>query len=1125
MRFLGSTFAVVAVTLMACLPPAMGQETKPKSNEPDAFQLPDGTIIFYASPDSKQTPTPNSVRLSAKEYASLLDRAARADREARSTAPSECRIVAAINTKNEKAVVSLTFHYRFKTNVAKSTVSLGGRASFPVSARFDSGEVPLLRATDDGYAVFVEKPGEYGLTIVSEINIVAKQNGNEVGFETTLPGAVVTSLTLEKLANAPASAMLTTRSPAGILESKRVPRSQWESNPDRPNGLPLGAATSLELTWDNLTAHISGMTSAEFDLAVHIEDAQIDSVTRIRLKGPRTSWPLVLPPRSMVVIERIVEKQPPVSDPRATVIPPASPTGSDWIVNVPEPGEWLVTSTVKTARPEKSSPGYGGHYPVGPVAVPDAMFQMGKIRFFAPPAVRIDTQHGSEIRVIDTPIVPGESVANVTYSVRTVPLTQPNQPAKPLMTFDVRPAPSMVQIKPSHRFRLTEAGWQLKSDLQIVPVLTEVNQLVVLIPSTWGAVEFGPAELVEAVQVIQEANNTRRLAVRLTSNRKEPFNLALETTIPFTTGLRTSNAIIPVPMFLNTVIRETNVSASVPDGWTVKGSINESGTGAGAGQIIRQTAMTEDGAGVGNPGKSTGPISLISATCDRSASSVTLTWQPYRPELLTTVSAEVTVSDRQIVIAQSMTFNAQSPYSRPIRLRGPNLASGLRATPSLTPVSSGEYTFVPPTDKKTFSLTVSYAVPLPAKQGESDFAIPLLWPEESTRTNTTARIWLPPGKSYMGVKGPWREEPPTPSPDRETWPTETLTSIRNTNDPAPGLVLNLADAGPGDSTASHAIVERVYASAWLGEEGTRRIRARYSFSRWPSAGLEWDLPSDSVAEFWLDGKRIEASPIPARDAGEFTSMRIPMPDSRLGRSSAILDLRLTSRSDRTDGKTISLPTLRNTLFRTSPFWSITCAPGSLALDFRRELTNGMVWKWRGLPYGLGLLPMDSLEDLSARTGEESESDVANARVSAFGQSTQSDSLLRFTTVPRTLFYLICSGGILFFGFVLMIAPNARRSTLIAVVAIAFAVGMIVWPQVVAQSVVAAQPGLLIGLSLFVLLSLRQRWQVRNRRSLSAFERLGVEQKPLGDSANDRTQGSQSRPPRAATPVPVPQEPR
>jgi hypothetical protein len=967
-------------------------------------------------------------------------------------APGECRVSFTTDRRGDADVAAVTLTYRFQTPSPRSTVSLGGRGTFPATARYATGETPALIAGDEGLSVRVPAAGSYELTVVTECAVVPRQGGGDVGFDLSLPGSVVTTLTAT--GPAPRTYVVTANGGGAGNETRRFGPGALAATADRPGGVPLGPVTALAVSWDDPTARPFATTTATFDTDVRVEDTVVEGVTRLRVTGNERKWALELPDAAQVEVTRF----PAAADGRVergvSVSKPASP-GLPWVVSVPEPGEWLVTVRHRTVRPAKGTPEWLGPYAVGPVTVVGASRQTGTVRLYAPPAVRVVVSHGSELRPAD-PAPGGGDAPAATFFARTVPASPGDRPAPPLLTFDVRPAPAAVAIRPSHRLRLSDAGWQWRAVVRVIPTHVELTQVVIDVPAGWGGLEAGPADVVDGVQPVPGDGSSRRVTVRLATPRKEAFDLTLDSSYTTPGGPNATTHTIAFPRVVAATERDARVGVSVPDGWTVKGTVAD---GEGGSALGRSVELVPDAIG-----KSGAAVTAAAAACDRAALATTLTWHPFRPDLSVHAEADAVFGERQLVVTQSFTFDSPTPYPRPLRLRGPANAAGIRSTPALTPTGPGEYTVAPPADKSRFPLTLTYAVPTPPAAAEPERPVGLFWAEDATDATATVRAWAPPGRRVTGARGPWRETDLTPSPDRDSWPAVCLTATRSGGEPIPALTLDTAE---GPNATTDTIVERAELIADLAPDAPHGLIARYWLSRWPAAGVPIDLPPGPAADVFVDGKRVEHR---AADAGE--TFVIPVPESRAGRGFLAVEIRLSKSA--TPGE-FRAPTWPRATNRSDPRWVVLGPPGSVLLDPRPALTPDGVWAWRGLPNGFAFVPREDPDGL--RPG--SASHVLAGRPSGAGD------MVRVVTVPRPIWVVACSFVVLSWGVFGLRRPDwAGRIVLASSLLAAGAYAL--RPQITAQFLSGAQPGFVVVLVLMAGRAAHRRWLARRERTWPAF---------------------------------------
>jgi hypothetical protein len=1032
------TIAVTVVAISAQEPP------KPAKDK-DAIKLPDGTIVFYTKSPDDANPPVDGVRLTAKEYKSLVDQAEQLKKlkdGVKPASPSECHVTGRTATRGDRTVAELTLTYRFRTTGPRQTIALGGGRAFPLGAKIDGDALPVLVVADDGVTVLVEQPGDHTLVLTAEAAVTARGFTGALGFDLGLPRAAITSLSFAAPAPAGQRVTVGVRGADPTARPGELRRTTYDAARLAKDPVPIGAADLVEVTWD-AAATGKGSASiarvAETDLGVRVDDTQVETTARVKLAGEATrTWEVVLPAGAEVTLERAGQgKAPESTGSQAVVAKPADSSGPGrWTVDLPDAGDWLLTTVVKTTRPGPGNPGHDGPFPIGPVVVRNVLRQSGTVRVVGPPNVRLGFTYGSELRRIDP--AANEAAA---FQFATVPVG-PGETYPPLLTVRSTPAPGVVYLKPQYRFRLTPAGWRVHADLRVTPVRTGATHFRIEYPADWPPAEVGPPELVENAET--DPTGRRITTVRLDAPRPDPIDLTLDVTIPLAAGART--ATITFPQFLGTSVRESVVSVVVPTGFTVTGSARTNGDGAGT-ELLPSTEPV---------GKATSPP--ISAVVSGQASQVDLAWQPYRPPLSAEISADVVVQDRQYVVTETIDFKTADPPGHPLRLRGPAGAVGLRGQPTVSPAGSGEWTVVPPADRgKEWTLTLTYAVPV-RPDAVAKVPVSLVWPEDATHTDAELRLWSGSDRRVAGFDGLWRETSPRPSAARDSLPALTLLASRGADDPPPSVAIQL---GEPETAPTRAVIERALVQAWLSADGPGAGRARYVLSRWPTAGIDLDLP-DQPVEIWLDGKRVEnpAPIIPAE--GYAAAVRVPMPEPRPGRTAVMVDVRfpLPSASVRW---TALPPHVRSAAAKLPPRWQLTSLPGSVTLDFPGNLSTDIRWVWRG--GRADPAPVGTAAEFDRWIADGTEPTEVSDVAGLTGRQLDPFKPVRLTIPSLWFWSAACSAAALLAG---LAVARYKPPIGLAVVVIGglIAAAYFTVPQPFTQFLAAAQPGVLaVGLIL------------------------------------------------------------
>lgn len=1047
-----------ALAVAACLTTTAGGQP-PKET---AVKLPDGTIVFFTKNPDDPNPPVEGVYLSPAEFKALVDQAEQLKKlkaAVKPIAPSGCKVRGKIEARGDRSVAALAMTFTVRTATPRTVVLLGCQKGYPVAAKLDDGKLPVLSHAEDGLTVLIDAPGEHTVTVDVDVPVTSRGTGRELGFEVGLPRAAITTLALDP----PAGAKKVT---IGVRTAADRELKQTTGDPAAVAGRPekpvaLGPAELLAVTWDAPTADPAGpgtVTTAETEIVVRVSETQVESVATIRLRGAAKEWLLTLPAGADVVAAPATVPAPKDAPdppfvtlpPGPTLVRPTDPAKPVWTFRPPDGAgaDWLLTATTRQTRPPAADAKYRGPYAVGPFAVTSAAKQTGTVRLYAPPGVRVGAyKPGPGVRHQDG-LPPDENLAAV---FRFTDVRGPGTPAAaPLLTFDARPAPVFVRVRPAHTLTRTPTGWRLQTDARITPVGTEVEQVLIDLPAGWEAFEAGPPELVDEVRVVGESP-TRRLAVTLAAGQRSPFDLTLTATFP--SGGR--DAALMLPRFptaaeqpVTVAEQGATVTATVPEGLEVRGT-------ATADNATPQDLKPPAGA---KPGAATQVAGLF----DKAVARVDLIWQMHRPDLAADVRAEVTVQDRQLVVAQIVRLKSAEPDARPILFRGPPGLTGLRGTPTPESRGNGEWLFRPTADgSKEFTVTLSYALPFPPRRpdlsGPSRVTVGLFWPEPATRIETTVRVWGGgSARRAAGFDGPWRELPPEPAAERDALPWLTLTAT-GTNQP---LALDLAD--PGDSGLGGAIVDRALVQATIGGDGAVGVRGRFVLRRWSPAGVDVELPAGTVAEITVDGRK--ADPTAVAEAGEVRMIRVPLPAPAAGRPGPVLDVRFTAAPVRTvrgelGQAALPAPRLPGAVFRSPPRWQVLVPSDDVPLFLGRDLLTESRWTVRHGTLGptAGATPAELELWLAGGTDpgtDDAAGDALTARQPVPGP-------VKLILVPRPWWVGACSLVALIVGYGFSRLRPALLGPGLALVGILAAAAGVGWPQPTAQAAAAVQPGLLL----------------------------------------------------------------
>ncbi|MBN9524098.1 hypothetical protein J0H58_37240, partial [bacterium] len=762
-------------------------------------RLPDGTYTLPPAPGERVSLTPEEyARLQAQVEQLKKQVAAR-----KAGPPSGCAVRGRVEKRGEALVAVLKLTYTFRTTAPNTAVALGGKKAFLVAAALKDGPFPVIETADDGLVGLVETAGDHALTLDLECPVAGRANKAEVGFDLGLPRAAITTLALEPPSNVGRVTLTTRVADAKAADVRRgVDVKQLAAQPNR-DGYPLGPVESLDVAWEPPAAAppTDAVLTADWEIATVIGEGFVETTAKLRPRGPARVWKVAAPVDAVVTPERVapMTAEAPAGE-APTVIRPTDPNKAVWLVEFPAgaaPADWSLTAVVRAPRAKADDPKHKGPFPVGPFALLDAARQTGTLRVSAAPHTRLTVRHGNEVRQDVPPAAAGdEAVAFFRFASGGA---GPVPPPAPLAEVEARPTSGLVEVRPAYRLALTDAGWRVRAELKVTPVRRDLDALVIDLPADWRAPGVTPPEMVEGVEPGKEAGARRPLTVQL-APQKQTFDLVLTATIPAPPGA--TSAAVLLPRFPGAVERDATVTATVADGFEVRGAAREwdGDQPAGWGQPL--TVVPDPKGAKGPP--------AVTGRSDAGLARVDLNWSPHRVELTADLRAEVTVQAGQVVVAETLRLRAPDGFGKGVRVRGPVAPKGLKASPALDPAGPGEWAVPLPADAKEATLTATYALPVRGAAAP----VGLLWPAGATRVESTVRVWNGGTDRTVAVdSGPWRELPVEPVAGRDFLPLRTLAGS------GADLPLVLTLAAPVDATGATVGGERGLVQVWLGDDG------------------------------------------------------------------------------------------------------------------------------------------------------------------------------------------------------------------------------------------------------------------------------------------------------------------
>lgn len=1044
------TFAIPLAVVFA----AMVATAQPKPADPpraSALKTPDGAIVFVTRDTEAADPGIDKVILSPAEWKALQEQVDQAKRQStgKPVAPSGCAVRVRIETRGERPVAVLTVVYSVRTTAPRTVVALGLQRAQVTAARGDGNRLPILNPPgDDGLTVLFEAAGEHALTLELEAAVGPRGRG-ELGFDIGLPRAVITTVAFDPPPATAAKKILvgTREGKAGELRRATV------SAEDLSRPRPLGPTEILELAWEPPSPAAPAAPMAESDVVVRVDDSQVETTARVRLRGPLKEWQLALPPGAEVTTAS--DAGPPPSATR----PPDASRGV-WTIRGPaEPtADWLVSVTVRQLRPKTSDPKFRGPYPLGPFTVLGPVKQSGKLVAFAPPTARLGFKGPADFRRQDV----SDDGPLAAFQFTSVPAVPPTGKPPAWLDLDARLVPAVARVRPAHALALRSDGWHWEAVVKVVPPpRSEVETVLIELPAKWETLTARPEDVVDEVQAVSDGGAVRTRLIRLSPPQKAPFELILSSRFPV--AVADGKASLPLPRFPQADEREGTVSASVPEEFELRGSVGA--------EPLRPPANRRP------------PVTVVSGEWDRAAERVDLAWVPHRPDVACESRAEVVVNDhlpqKQTIVTQVMKFKTTGD-GKPLRLLGPPAAIGLKSVPAVDPVAPGEWEFRPPPDAE-FTLTLGYALRHPPRKAgatSGEFPIGLFAPTQVTRHDTTVRVWSAlSGRRLDTFAGAgWRELPPEPAAERDILPTFTLAASG-----APSLAVTWTDAtdvGPAVG------VDRGLILVTLADDGTAAIRGRYVLQRWPVGGVELELPADALADILVDAKRLDPQPGPPNPDADERTVRVILPDPRPGRTTALLEVRYSVPTARTSGgaRVLIPPVLRQAAYRTPTRWHLTAPPGVVPLfptaDWQPDLRWGV--NWLGAAPVAGFTAAEAEKWLTAGVEQEGDADpwTVPAGADAVAARQQVPDRVTVLLVPRIGWVAGVSAVAFLIGLLLSRLRSRWFGPAVAAVGVIVASGVALAPQPALQLLAAAQPG---AVALLALLAGMAAWRWHRRR--------------------------------------------
>lgn len=1044
-------------------------------------------VAARASAQPVVSPPPREA-YSAQEYHKLLEQIESLKKELaakKPLLPSGCAIHARIEKRGEVSVAALKLTFTFRTTASNTSIALGAKRSFLVSAKLDGQSLPPLETADTGFSMTVEATGIHTAVLDVECPIAGRGTKPEIGFELGLPHAAITTLVFEPPEGVGRVALTTRTAEAGKSgDPRRVAGLDVKTlAPPAPmrDPYPLGPVESLELSWEPPSAAPASdaARTAELDAVTQVTETAIETTAKLKLRGASRSWLFVAPIDAAITVNRIAGE----SSEAPVVTKPVDTTKPVWKIDLPVgtvSADWNMTIVIRSPRAKPNEPTFRGPFHVGPLCPLDVAKLSGTIRVSAPANTRLTFKHGRDLKQDVPPAPPSDDETVGFFRLAAGPLG--NLPLMtPLLTFEAAPLAGRLVIRPNYKFALTDAGWNLRAEIRVSPIRTSLDFVTLELPSDWRGVELSPPNLVEEPIELKTDGTRKLLKVMLAAEHRQPFELVLAASIPLPAGAK--EAAIPLLRFPNATERDSLVSVTVPDGTELHGTGREWEGEQPAGWSVPLPAS------LGPDGKPPKNITTINGKFERGLARLELGWSAFRPPLTAEVRADLTIRESQVVVQQRVTLRSPDGLPRTIRFSGapelPGLAPFDRIAPGIWLQG-----FAP--DLKEAIVKFEYAIPLPPADIRT-MPINLVLPTGTSRTDVVTRVWVSTtsGRIVSLKAGPWREIPPDPAAERESLPVLTLAA---SGGELP-LTLDVGKAA-GESAIT---IERSLLQATHGDDGIA-FRARFLLRRWSADSLDVRLPAafdGVVPEAYLDEppKRVPAQ---IRIENGERILRLPLPEARPGRMIAV-EIRYVLPGRGVDEISEYPAPQPDASFNGPLRWHIIGPGGSIPVLLGGERSEQR-WHTR---FGLITPAPAGADELEKWFLTGAADGTSTGGTESVVVRVDSPASIEIVHLPRAAFIIGCSVGVLLLGLVLSRFPGWLAGPTVAVLFGVIAIAAVLYPQPASQIAAAATPGLAV--LVFVLaFHAATRWHHRQRVTfLPGFTRSAPAPSASGSKPSDR----------------------
>ncbi|HEX3146500.1 MAG TPA: hypothetical protein VHR66_00260 [Gemmataceae bacterium] len=1029
--------ALIVVGLTASVANA---ESPPTTKIP--ITLPGGFVVVLGGPLPKsEAPT-----VPADKYRELQERVDRLQAivdAAQPIRPRSVELDGRIEQRGRQTVVRLKATFKVATSRPDVLVALGCQRAHAIEARGDDGKPLRLVAADDGLRVHFPAAGDHVLRLELDCPVGPRgPKGNELGFEIGLPGAAITTLTLEPPASVKQYS-LSTRvpkgQPGGGTAETETEVAEVERFMPAKGGAPLGAIGSLIVAWEDPTRKAEAVRSVDGDITVTVGADESVTEARLRLRGQATEWRFTAPATADVTVGPWVNAgvgKGPADPARLPNVIRPEPGQTIWRVENREATAGDLLATITTRTPRTRDAGNRASFPVGPFAVLDVTQQAGVIRVRTPLAVKATPlMHGDCRREADE--LGGESVFRYRYPLlKTAPAAAP-------LDLTLTAATGAVYCRARSVVRSTENGWKLRAEISLAPSRTEVDEIAIELPEGFKLTDAEPREIIESFATENRKNAKGSICrLRLSGPRRTSFAITLHG--DYAGSVSGASVALVQPHVLGVIGRGSEVFVDIAAGQDVRGTFR-----VWEGGEIGDTESTFEIEDAANSHRLHGTAEGLAARIDLQLMAAALGAR-------STIESDVDIGLHRVQVVEklSLRFLGKAP-SRMRLMSKANIRDLRTSRGTLERVGDAWDLLLPDDGDREPVFHLMFSTPLPAPGDE--FAVPLVEPEAGT-SKQLVRIWTAPALAVeLHQNADWQRAPIEIVATRSTLPEVVLASYG----PAGPLVITIVNRRPaqGDGVA----ITRIQVEARLGDFVDYRVRFVLSNC---ASGAELVFPTGSQnVEALVQGKRLTEGVSPI---GELLTVRIP--PLIVEQDEVVVDVRYRMPGGTTSN--LEIPLLTQGELVGDVVWSIAPQSRRLALQFGNVVN---AWDWRSLAAAFGVL--------TSRGDGQSLGSTVIVRESR-------TSGLRIVEVPRFAWTLGWSIAIAL-GLVAWRGVGKRgRHGVSAVLVSAVLLAAVRWPQPLALTLVAMLPGL-AAMCLLVLGFRTQFWlyRIRVRRSPS-FARTG-----------------------------------